>query len=116
VPPNAATAIEYGTARPTARMRVGNISAYAAGRIATPAPMSTMAIAMATPSCTASRTIACNGNSSAAVPTELISRTGRRPIRSDSAPQAGWTAMSTRLARTPASNAALEPIPRSLIA
>ena len=85
--------------------------------MATPAPMKTAATVMAIPSCHAlSRTRACSGNSTTAVPTVLSSRTGRRPMRSDSAPHSGITATSTRLATTPASRAALESMPSALMA
>jgi len=48
VPPNSATAIEYGTASPIARIRVGKISAYTAGPMDEKAPRKTSAIDIAT--------------------------------------------------------------------
>ncbi len=117
MPPNSATAIEYGTPRPAARMAVGNISAYTAGAIETNPPMQISAIVMATASSTALfPIIAFSGISSTAMVAQAISRTGRLPMRSDSIPHSGSTPMKITWATTPAHSAPLASMPRLVMA
>jgi hypothetical protein len=95
----------------------GNISAYTAGTIAALIAMRIMATDMATASSTALfPTIASSGNSSTAVATAPVTRTGLRPTRSDSLPHSGSATTNTRLATTPAQKASDGSMPRAAMA